>query len=85
MKEFSYVIKDALGIHARPAGLLVKKAGTFKSDITITKGEKTADSKKIFTVMSLGVKQGDEITIRFTGEDEEEAYTVIETFIKENL
>ncbi|ABX42141.1 HPr family phosphocarrier protein [Lachnoclostridium phytofermentans] len=85
MKEFSYVINDPLGIHARPAGLLVKKASTFNSDITIVKGEKTADSKKIFGIMGLGIKQGDEITIKITGEDEEEASAAIEEFVKENL
>ncbi len=85
MKEFSYIIKDQLGIHARPAGLLVKKASAFKSDITIAKAAKTADLKRIFGIMGLGVKQGDEIIIKITGEDEEEAFTTIEEFIKENL
>lgn len=85
MKEFNYIIKDSLGIHARPAGLLVKKAGTFKSDITITKNGKTVDSKKIFGIMGLGVKQGEEITIKITGEDEDDAYKAIEEFIIENL
>lgn len=85
MKEFSYIINDPLGIHARPAGLLVKKASTFKSDMTIAKGEKTADLKRIFGIMSLGIKQGEEITIQITGEDEEVAYTAIEKFFKENL
>lgn len=85
MKEFSYIIKDQLGIHARPAGLLVKKASAFKSDITIAKAGKTADLKRIFGIMGLGVKQGDEIIIKITGEDEEEAFTAIEEFIKENL
>lgn len=85
MKEFSYVIKDSLGIHARPAGLLVKKASTFKSDITILKNQKAVDLKKIFGIMSLGAKQGEQITIKISGEDEEEALAAIEEFIKENL
>lgn len=85
MKEFSYVINDPLGIHARPAGLLVKKASTFKSNITMLKGEKSADLKRIFGIMGLGVKQGEEITIKITGEDEEEAFAAIEEFIKANL
>jgi len=85
MKELCYVIKDAQGIHARPAGLLVKKAGLFKSNITIAKGEKSADLKKIFGIMGLGARHGEEITITISGEDEEEAYTVIGDFIKDNL
>lgn len=85
MKEFSYVIRDLQGIHARPAGLLVKKAGIFKSNITISKDKKVADLKKIFGIMGLGAKQGEEITITISGEDEEEAFAAIEEFIKENL
>jgi len=85
MKEISYVIKDPLGIHARPAGLLVKKAASFKSDITITKNEKTADLKKIFGIMSLAAKQGDTVVIKISGEDEEQAYEAINEFLNENL
>ena len=85
MKEFSYTIKDELGIHARPAGLFVKKASLFKSNINITKDSKSADAKKIFAIMSLGAKQGDTITIQITGEDEEEAVTVVKEFLEGNL
>ncbi len=85
MKEFSYIIKDEMGIHARPAGLLVKKASEFKSSITITKDSKRADAKKIFAIMSLGAKQGDTIAIEISGEDEDVALTALEGFIKENL
>lgn len=85
MKEFSYLIKDELGIHARPAGLMVKKASLFKSNITIAKDNKTADAKKIFAIMSLGAKFGETIRIEISGEDEEEAFTAIEEFIKENI
>jgi phosphocarrier protein len=85
MKEYSYIIKDELGIHARPAGLLVKKAGAFKSNITIAKDNKTADAKKIFAIMSLGVKYGETIKIEISGEDEEEALSALEEFIKENM
>ncbi len=85
MKEFSYTIKDELGIHARPAGLLVKKASLFQSSINITKDSESADAKKIFAIMSLGAKQGDTITIQITGEDEEEALTAVKEFIEGNL
>ena len=51
MKTFEYTIKDELGIHARPAGLLVKKAASYASTIMIGKGEKSADAKRIFGVM----------------------------------
>lgn len=85
MKEFYYTITDPQGIHARPAGLFVKKASEFVSAVTIGKGEKSADAKRIFGVMGLGVKTGDEIFVKVEGEDEETAALDLETFLKENL
>ena len=85
MKEFSYTIKDELGIHARPAGLLVKQASKFNSAIIIEKDDKKGDAKKIFSVMGLGVKSGDTITVRTQGEDEEDAKNAILSFLEENL
>ena len=85
MKSFQYVITDAEGIHARPAGDFVKAAKGFASSVKITKGAKTVDAKKIFGLMGLGVKQGEEVTIDVEGEDEEAAAAALETFLKENL
>ena len=85
MKEFKYVITDPEGIHARPAGILVKQAAGYQSAVTIAKGEKTADAKRIFGVMGLGVKTGEEITITVEGADEDTAAAELETFFKENL
>ena len=62
MKQFQYTIKDELGVHARPAGLLVKLAKQYTSAITIEKNGKVADARKMFAVMGLGVKNGDTIT-----------------------
>lgn len=85
MKQFTYTIKDELGIHARPAGLLVKEATRFASTITIDNGSKKADVKKLMALMMLGVKQGHEVTVTVEGEDEEAAAAGIEAFLKENL
>lgn len=85
MKSFQYVITDAEGIHARPAGDFVKAVKGFASSVKITKGGKTVDAKKIFGLMGLGVKQGEEVTIDVEGEDEEAAAAALETFLKENL
>lgn len=85
MKEMKYTIQDALGIHARPAGMLVKTAGGFKSAVTIDNGVKKADAKRLMAVMSMGVKQGHEVTITVDGEDEDAAMAALETFFKENL
>ena len=85
MKEFAYKITDSVGIHARPAGELVKKASEFKASVTLKKGEKTADAKKIFSVMTLGAVQGDEIIVLIEGSDEDIAFAEIKTFFEQNL
>jgi len=85
MKSFKYVITDNEGIHARPAGLLVKEAAKYKSTITLKNGEKTGDAKRIFAVMGLAAKKGDELTVVCEGSDEETATQALETFLKENL
>lgn len=85
MKEFTFTITDPQGIHARPAGLLVKEAKKYESKITIAKGARTGDVKKIFAVMALGAKQGEEIKIAVDGADEDTASAAMEAFLKENF
>lgn len=85
MKEFKYVITDPEGIHARPAGQFVKVVSKFSSDVNLTKDGKTVSAKKIFGVMGLAVKQGQEITVTVEGSDEDAAAAEIEDFLKNNL
>jgi phosphocarrier protein len=85
VKELKFVITDELGIHARPAGLLVKEAAKFQADIKIKKGEKEADAKRIFGIMGLAAKKGDEIVLTADGADEADAIAAIEEFLKANL
>lgn len=85
MENFEYTIKDSVGLHARPAGMLVKKAGEFLSSVTVKKGEKSADAKKLFALMGLSVKCGDTIQIEISGEDEKDASGQLKKFFKENL
>lgn len=87
MKNFKYTITDEIGIHARPAGLLVKEAGKFNSKIIInnTKNGKSAEAKKLFGVMGLAVQCGDVIEISVDGDDEETAAREMEIFFKNNL
>ena len=82
MKEFEFVVTDPQGIHARPAGLLVKEAKKFESNISVFKGARKGDLKKIFTVMALGVKQGEAIKVQVEGADEEQAASAVEAFLK---
>lgn len=85
MKEFEFVVTDPQGVHARPAGLLVKEAKKFESNISVFKGARKGDLKKIFTVMALGVKQGESIKVQVEGADEEQAASAVEAFLKENF
>jgi phosphocarrier protein len=85
MISFTYTIKDKLGIHARPAGMLAKVAKEYKSKIYIEKNEKRADATKLIALMGMGIKQNDLITVTADGEDEYEASEAIKGFLKENL
>ena len=84
MKEFNYTITDAVGIHARPAGILAKKAASYKSTVTVVKGEKKADTRRLMALMGLGIKCGEVITVQVEGEDEETAVKELEAFLTEN-
>lgn len=85
MKEFNYIITDAIGIHARPAGLLVKAAKAFNSRITPEANGKSADATRLMAVMGLGVKCGTEVVVKAEGEDEDAAIAKMEEFVKTNL
>ena len=85
MKTFTYVIQDKEGIHARPAGIVVGEAKKFASNVTIENKGKSADLKRIFGVMSLCVKYGEEVKISCDGADEADAAVAIEKAFKENL
>lgn len=82
---FEYVIKDSLGIHARPAGLVVAEAKKYRSAVTIEAKGKKADAKRIFAVMSLGVKCGDTILVTCEGADAESALAGMKAVIEGNL
>ena len=85
MKEFKHVISDPLGMHARPAGMLVKAAAPFASKITVTAPTGTADAKRLMALMRLAAKQGMELTVTVEGADEEKAAAELEAFLKANL
>ena len=85
MREFEYTIKDELGIHARPAGLLVKKAKEYESEIIIKKGEKSANATKLIAIMGLCVKCNDTVKITVNGPDEEKAEKELKDFLSESF
>ena len=85
MKEFQYTVKDACGIHARPAGLLVKVVKGFSSTATLEKNGKTCDLRKLMALMGMGVKLGETVTVKVEGEDDEAAAAAIQQFLTENV
>lgn len=85
MKEQTFTITADTGVHARPATLLVNKAGQFESEVEVSYNGKTVNLKSIMGVMSLGVPKGAEIKVSATGGDEEEALNGVAEVIKEHL
>ena len=85
MKEIKYKITDELGIHARPAGLLIREFAEFAGEVRLGTEQKMVDGKRLFTVMSLGLKQGDLMILTFSGPGEDDAAARAEQFLKENL
>ena len=86
MKQFTYTIKDPLGIHARPAGQLAKLAKSFPdTTATLTKGEKTVKLSQLMMLMGLAIKKDQEVTITVEGPAEEEAAAALMAFFEENL
>ena len=85
MKEFKHVINDPLGLHARPAGMLVKAVAGYASKITITAPTGTADAKRLMAVMRLAAKQGMELTVSVDGADEDKAAAELQAFLAANL
>ena len=85
MRKFSYIINSPNGIHARPAGILVKASSKFKSDIKLYKGEQKANAKSLFSIMGLGVKEGDCIDVEISGDDEDMASESIENILQDSF
>ena len=85
MKVFDYTIKDEIGLHARPAGLLAKKAKEFSSEITVEKGGKSVSATKLMMLMGLGIRHGDTVTVKINGTDEDKAAEAMAEFFSENL
>lgn len=86
MKQFTYTITDPVGIHARPAGLLVKAVKALDSAVTIAKADgKSAGGAKLMALMGLGIKQGETVTVTVEGGSEEADCAALEQFFRDNL
>lgn len=85
MITFSYTVRDEIGLHARPAGMLAKTAKAYKSDILVEKNGKQVNATKLMMLMGLGIKCGDTVKVTVVGEDESAAAEAIREFFENNL
>lgn len=83
VNSFDYEIKDEVGIHARPAGMLVQAVKDLNAKVVVAKGEKKAEAQKLMALMSLGVKKGDIVTVTVDGD--EGAFQAVKDFFEKNL
>ena len=81
MKKKPITIQIASGLEARPVALLVQVASQFESDIYVESGEKKVNAKSIMGMMSLGLAEGEKITIIANGPDEDAAVDAIDKYI----
>ena len=85
MQIFTHILQDPLGLHARPAAMLVKAVSNFQSTVTVTTAAGTADAKRLMALMRLGARQGTVLTVSVEGSDEAAAADSLKAFLKENL
>ena len=78
-----YLIQNDIGIHSRPAAAFVKTANKYKSDISVTYGDKWADGKSILGLLVLEVLTGTSIVVEIVGEDAEAAADAIQELIED--
>ncbi len=85
MEQLTFLIKDKNGMHARPAGAFVNEAKKYKSDITVYKGDKEANGKRLLSLMGLGAVCNSVLTVKAEGDDEKEAINAIKIILENNL
>ena len=83
--ERKFVIKNKLGLHARPAALLVQTANRFKCEVEVLKGRQKVNGKSIMGIMTLAAGVGTPSTVRTAGDDAVEAMEQISKLINENF
>lgn len=82
MREIIYKMKGSMGFHARPAAQVFMAASAFGCRVEVKAGGEKADCKELLSLMSLGIKEGEEVTFHFEGADEEEAVKALLTVLE---
>lgn len=85
MKTFQYTIREELGMHARPAGLILQLAKEFRSSIIVSNKWNVGDLKRLMSVMGLDIQYQDTVTVTVEGPDEDVAAEEMLAFFEENL
>ncbi len=85
MREGFVVIKNTLGIHARPATAFVRLASKYKSKVEVIKDGYVADGKSILDILALGAERGSKILLRVEGEDEDEAFKALKDLLEHGI
>lgn len=85
MRKFEYTITDPAGLHARPAGLLVKKAKEYAARITISANGRECEATRLMALMGMGVRSGATVTVTVDGADEQRCAGDLEAFFRQNL
>jgi phosphotransferase system HPr (HPr) family protein len=85
MKQWSTVVRNPTGLHARPAKIFVNAAKQFKCDIRVQHGAKSANAKSLISMLTLGAERGADIMITVNGEDEETALTTLQDLMASGL
>lgn len=83
--EQSFAVMNPSGIHARPANLIMEKAGSFESKITLRTDTRSANAKSIVSLLKLGAKMGDQVIVAAEGDDAAEAIQAIGAIIQTNI
>lgn len=84
MKEFTYTVNDPVGIHARPAGMLAKKAEDLGASVAVVKDGNSVDTRRLIALMQLGIKCGDTVSFRVEGPNEDKNAQLLLEFLREN-
>ena len=85
MPEIHLVVRNKVGLHARPAVLFVQAAQKFQSDIRVAKGENEGNAKSFRSVLALAVNQDDAVTVSAEGPDADEALATLGRLVEDNF
>ena len=85
MKEKKFTIENKLGIHARPASDIIKIVSKYNSEVTLSTSNSKANAKSLLKIITLGARQGTELTVSVDGEDEDEVLDCLSKLIESNF